>query len=177
MGLKRNLRSKHPEILVRRLKSQFRFKFCGLDPSLFHISWNKRLGLFHFLLEKGGFLTGSLKKRFSFSCICREPNICWFPSCRWKGTIFILYIEAKKPFFLLFWGGKNNSECNSIEKMKTIYGKIFLERGWRRWWRKPVEYKDCLIPSYCSWQRSSLNYIHSVESPPMFWVIHMYLMK
>jgi len=99
MGLKQDLRSKHREILVRRLQSQFRFKFCGLNPSLFHFFLVIRLGVFHFLLEEGGFLTGSLKKRFSFSYICRKPKIYLFPPCRRKGTIFILYIEAKKLFF------------------------------------------------------------------------------
>lgn len=154
MGLKQNLRSKHPEISVRRLKSQFRFKFCGLDPSLFHIFWNRRLGFFHFLLEKRGFLTGSLKKkRFSFSYICREPKICWFPSYRRKGTVFILYIEPKKHLFLLFWGSRSNGECNTLEKMKTVYGKSF--------WREAEENsRENLLNVRTDW---SLVSVHDKE--------------
>lgn len=92
MGLKQNLSSKYLEISVGRLKSQFRFKFCCLDPSLLHIFWNRRLDLFHFLLEKRGFLTGSLKKKIQFYIYLQKA-----------GDLLVSIVQKKRNYFFFIY--------------------------------------------------------------------------
>lgn len=94
----------------------------------FIFSGKKDLASFTFSWKKGGFLTGSLKKGSVLVISAESHRFVGFHRAEEK-KLFILYVEAKKTFFLLFWGGKSNGEYNSLEEMKTVYGKSFLREA------------------------------------------------